>query len=68
MPKFNVGDRVRRIENREVTAATVLSVQESGDRVSVEISYDEGGSGWWPEDCLEALVEAPVPTPEPEQA
>lgn len=52
MPLFNVGDRVDRIEDREVTGATVLNIHISGDLVSYEIQYDEGGSGWWPENCL----------------
>ena len=58
-PKFSVNQRVRRIENRDVTAATVITVGEYNewDGYSYEISYDEGGSGWWPENCLEALAE-----------
>lgn len=45
---FAVGDRVERIEDREITAATVVAV----DRENVEIAYDEGGSGWWPVSAL----------------
>lgn len=47
------GDRVNRLEDREVTGATVLSVQDGGDLV--EIEYDEGGTGQWPADCLEPI-------------
>lgn len=57
MAKYNVGDRVDRIEDREVTGATVLSVQEHGESVSYELQYDEGGSGWWPEDCIKPQSE-----------
>lgn len=46
---FSVGDRVDRIEDREVTGATVITVDENGN---IEIQYDEGGSGWWPAECL----------------
>jgi hypothetical protein len=50
---FQVGDRVDRIEDREVTGATVISVVEMGDGTnSVELDYDEGPSGWWPENCI----------------
>lgn len=61
---FQVGDRVERIEDRAEVSATVISINESsggsgadGENVqSVEISYDEGGSGWWPSTCLRPLV------------
>ena len=45
---FMVGDRVTRIEARDVVWATVIAVD--GD--NVELAYDEGGTGWWPSDCL----------------
>ena len=48
-----VGDRVNRLEDRDVTGATVLAVEGS----NVEIAYDEGGTGWWPVDCLQPLDE-----------
>lgn len=56
---FVIGQRVRRLEDREVTGATVLSIKESprqndSDTTIVEIQYDEGGSGWWPEKTLVA--------------
>ena len=50
---FQVGDRVRRIENREMTEATVITVDTSAE--CVELEYDEGGSGWWPLTIIEAL-------------
>jgi hypothetical protein len=59
---FQIGDRVERIEDREQVSATVISINESpvtgsnGEmEQTVEISYDEGGSGWWPSTCLSAL-------------
>lgn len=56
MPLFEVGDLVDRIEDREVTKATIISVQEHNtnydDDVFYELQYEEGGSGWWPEQCL----------------
>ena len=61
---FQIGDRVERIEDRVEVSATVISINENssgsgpgGENVqSVEISYDEGGSGWWPSTCLRPLV------------
>lgn len=54
---FKVGDRVERIEDRDVTGATVLSITERDDGGNViEIEYDEGmGSGWWPENSLRPI-------------
>jgi hypothetical protein len=51
---FVIGQRVDRIEDREVTGATVISIQGEGDAVIVEIEYDEGGTGWWPASTLSA--------------
>lgn len=48
------GARVRRLENREDVNATVIGFQEPN---IYELAYDEGGSGWWPEDSIEALNE-----------
>jgi len=53
---FKVGDRVRRVEERELVAATILGVDKSSgpeEYFSYLIRYDEGGEGWWPEDSLE---------------
>lgn len=50
---MQAGDRVRRIEDREVTDATVIEV----DGENVHIAYDEGGDGWWPIECLEPIEE-----------
>lgn len=58
MALFTVGQKVRRIEDREVTGATVLSIQESTDErygPVYELEYDEGGTGWWPESTIEAV-------------
>jgi hypothetical protein len=59
---MKVGDRVNRIEDREVTGGTVLEVVPLGDdEISIHISYDEGGDGWWPIHCLE-LIETETET------
>ena len=53
---FKVGDRVKRVEERELVAATILGVDKSSppeEYFSYLIRYDEGGEGWWPEDSLE---------------
>lgn len=49
---MQVGDRVNRIEDREVVGATVIAF----DGNFVFISYDEGGEGWWPIEALELIV------------
>lgn len=54
-PTYQIGDRVERIEDRDVTAATVLSVQQTRDEVIVELEYDEGGTGWWPATSIRPL-------------
>lgn len=61
---YKVGDRVDRIEDREQTGATIISIVESGDMTSIELQYDEGGTGWWPENCIKPRVDEPVPSPE----
>lgn len=48
---MKVNDRVNRIEDREVTGAIILEI--NGENAL--ISYDEGGEGWWPFDCLELI-------------
>jgi hypothetical protein len=60
MPKFEVGERVKRIENREITGAIVLEITElESDEPIYYIKYDEGpgighdGTGWWSENNLE---------------
>lgn len=61
---FQVGDRVERIEDRAEVLATVIAVLESPgmnlpgreNDVIVEISYDEGGSGFWPSSNLRPVV------------
>lgn len=49
---FNIGERVHRIEVREVVGAVVIAVD--GD--NYELQYDEGGTGWWP---MSALIKEP---------
>ena len=50
---YTVGQSVNRIEDRAQVAATVLTVEESPMGQMLELSYAEGGSGWWPADCVE---------------
>lgn len=54
--KFKIGDRVRRLEERDVVTATVIAAEDGMIRV-YELQYDEGGTGWWPENTIE-LIEA----------
>jgi len=59
-PKFIVGQRVKRLEDKEVVGALVLDTTEMNESFSYNIQYDEGqsagnnGTGWWPESCLAA--------------
>ena len=46
---MKVGTRVNRLEDREVTGATVLET----DGENALIAYDEGGQGWWPIQALQ---------------
>lgn len=55
MPEFNIGDRVDRIEEREITGATIISIQQHSDDITVELQYDEGGTGWWPVSCIKHI-------------
>lgn len=54
--KYQIGDRVDRIEDRAVTGATVITVIERDDDDMIEIQYDEGGSGWWPASSLRPIT------------
>ena len=56
---FKIGDRVKR--NDSINGATVITAVESliSNSWSYELSYDEGSTGWWPEDCL-ILIETTV--------
>jgi hypothetical protein len=56
MALYKIGDRVDRIEDRPITGATIIAIQNSTlFGVSYELEYDEGGTGWWPEDCLKPI-------------
>lgn len=58
---FTVGQKVNRIEQRDITGATVLTIIERDDGNIIEIGYDEGtGCGWWPETSL-----LPIPAEPP---
>jgi hypothetical protein len=55
MSKFQVGDRVERIEDRPIRGAVVIEVYEphvEGAETTYLIKYDEGGEGFWPESGL----------------
>lgn len=51
---FVVGQHVHRIEDREITGAVIRSIHETAGEVTVELEYDEGGSGWWPITAIRA--------------
>ena len=50
---YATGDRVKRIEDRPVVGAVVLQAIDGFDGQTLELSYDEGGTGWWPADAVE---------------
>lgn len=54
--EYQIGDRVERIENRDVTAATVIDVQKIGDDTILQLEYDDGGNGWWPSSAVRPLT------------
>lgn len=47
---YEINDRVKRIEDRAITGATVIQVLPDGIYF---IEYDEGGFGFWSEEHLE---------------
>jgi hypothetical protein len=50
---FTVGQRVKRLEDgRTLVDATILTIDASG---MLELQYDEGGTGWWPPECVAAI-------------
>jgi len=49
---YKAGDRVNRIEVRPVVGAVILTTEDGPDGQVLELSYDEGGSGWWPADAV----------------
>jgi hypothetical protein len=49
---YTKGDRVDRIEDRTITGAVVLAVVDGMDEQVLELSYDEGGTGWWPSSAV----------------
>ena len=52
---YQVGDRVERIEDRPIVAATIITIQEIDSTTIVELQYDEGGTGWWPVSCIRPI-------------
>jgi len=60
-PKFEIGQRVNRKEERDVVGAVILEYLELDNQITYKIQYDEGitegandGTGWWFEEYLEA--------------
>ncbi len=49
---YTKGDRVNRIEECPITGAVVLAVVDGMDEQVMELSYDEGGTGWWPSSAV----------------
>jgi hypothetical protein len=50
---YAVGDRVKRLEARPQVGAVVLNVEDGMEEQILELSYDEGGTGWWPASAVE---------------
>lgn len=50
---FEIGDRVVRLEDREIVGATIVAVDDSGAELLFKLEYDEGGTGWWPISAVE---------------
>lgn len=54
---YRPGDRVNRLEPRALVGAVVLAVADHFEGQQLELSYDEGGTGWWPASCVEIAPE-----------
>jgi hypothetical protein len=50
---YTPGQLVNRIEDREYVAAVVLTVEDGSFGLFLELGYTEGGTGWWPANCVE---------------
>lgn len=50
---YSVGDHVRRVEGRLQVSAVVIAVEQGLDEQLLELSYEEGGTGWWPACAVE---------------
>jgi hypothetical protein len=50
---YKTGDRVRRLEARAQVGAVVLTAEDGWEEQILELSYDEGGTGWWPSSAVE---------------
>lgn len=50
---YTIGQRVNRIEDRDPVGAVIIAIQDNGATPLLELAYDEGGTGWWPADCVE---------------
>jgi len=57
--EYQIGDRVERIEDRDVTAATVIEIQNYQETTSLLLQYDEGGMGWWPSTNVRLIERRP---------
>lgn len=55
---YSVGDRVKRIEARPQVAAVVMAVHDGMEEQILELSYVEGGHGWWPASAVVPDVES----------
>jgi len=55
---YKLHDQVSRIEKRNETLATVISVADGLDGQILELEYIEGGTGFW---SAESVL--PIPTP-----
>jgi hypothetical protein len=49
---YSTGDNVKRLEDRPQVAAVVIAAEDGMDGQMLELSYDEGGTGWWPADAV----------------
>lgn len=58
---FEIGSLVRRMEEASgYGEAVVLNISPRGETFDLELQYLEGGSGWWPIDCVEEVPDPGV--------
>lgn len=56
---YEIGQQVRRLEDRAQVLAQVLAANAGSRGQMLELAYEEGGGGWWPAESVEPAEEMP---------
>jgi hypothetical protein len=57
MQAISIGSVVRRMEPPLSGRARVIGLVSSPYQLDYELEYEEGGSGWWPADSIELVIQ-----------